>query len=197
MPGRMPDQVTDHRQAVAARNLEAILDAAERILAERHPATISAVAEEAGISRVTVYAHFADRKQLVAAAAERAVNRWITAAEATQMQDGPADDALRRVLEAGWEEISRSSGIAEAASTELDPETLIQSHDRGQELIRRLVVRGRKEKVFRTDVPVQWLVATFFALVHAAHGEVAAGRLRPKPARDALLTTIPALFRAQ
>jgi TetR/AcrR family transcriptional regulator, mexCD-oprJ operon repressor len=193
----MPEATQDHRQAVAARNVEAILDAAERLLAARRPATISAVAEESGLSRVTVYAHFTDRKELLAAAAERAVNRWIAAAEEARLQEGPADDALRRVLELGWEEISRSSGIAEAASAELDPETLMQSHDRGQALIRRLVERGRREKVFRTDVPAQWLVATFFALVHAAHAEVTAGRLRPKPARDALVRTIPHLFGAR
>jgi TetR/AcrR family transcriptional regulator, mexCD-oprJ operon repressor len=193
----MPEATQDHRRAVAARNLEAILDAAERLLAARRPVTISAVAEESGLSRVTVYAHFADRKQLLAAAAERAVERWIAAAEATDMHEGPADEALRRVLEVGWEEISRSAGIAEAASAELDPETLMRSHDRGLALIRKLVERGRRQKVFRTDVPTQWLVATFFALVHAAHGEVTSGRLRAKPARDALLATVPAIFRAR
>jgi len=190
----MPQQATDHRQAIAARNVEAILDAAERILARRDPATISAVAAEAGISRVTVYAHFPDRERLLAAVVERAVERWIAATERLDLRSGPADEVLRRVLETGWEEISRSSGIAEAAAAELDPAAMQRSHDRGQRLIRQLVDRGRREGAFRTDVPPQWLVTSFFALIHAAHEDVTAGRLRPRPALDALLKTVPDLF---
>ncbi|MDQ3759631.1 MAG: TetR/AcrR family transcriptional regulator [Actinomycetota bacterium] len=191
----MPEQITDHRRAVAERNVEAILDAAEGILARHQPATISTVAEEAGVSRVTVYAHFSDRKQLLAAVVERAVGRWIQATERIDTTRGPADEALRRVLEAGWQEISRSSGIAAAAAAELDPSAMRASHDMGQRVIRRLVARGRKEKAFRTDVPAHWLVSAFFALIHAAHAEVSDGRLKPKTARDALLKSVPDLFR--
>ncbi len=191
----MPEQITDHRRAVAERNVEAILDAAEGILDRREPATISTVAQEAGVSRVTVYAHFSDRKQLLAAVVERAVGRWIQATERIDTTRGPADKALRRVLETGWQEISRSSGIAEAAAAELDPSALRGSHDMGQRLIRRLVARGRREKTFRTDVPADWLVSAFFALIHAAHAEVSNGRLKPKTARDALLKSVPDLFR--
>jgi AcrR family transcriptional regulator len=191
----MPEQASDHRRAVAERNVEAILDAAERILARREPATISAVADEAGVSRVTVYAHFSDRKQLLAAVVERSVGRWIQATETIDTARGPADEALRRVLKAGWQEISRASGIAEAAAAELDPSALRGSHDMGQRLIRRLVTRGRREKVFRTDVPAEWLVSTFFALIHAAHADVSDGKLKPNAARDALLKSVPDLFR--
>lgn len=191
----MSERVTDHRQAVAARNVEAILDAAEELLSRRRPATISAVAEEAGISRVTVYAHFPDRKKLLESVVERSLDRWVAATERIDIRRGPADEVLHRVLEAGWQEISRSSGIAEAASAELDAAAMKRSHDTGQRLIRQLVDRGRKERAFRTDVPARWLVTTFFALVHAAHDDVAAGRLRSKAALDALLRTIPDVFR--
>ena len=68
----------DHRRAVAERNVEAILDAAERLLERRLQATISAVAAEAQLSRVTVYAHFPTREQLLEAVAERAVRTTST-----------------------------------------------------------------------------------------------------------------------
>ena len=54
--------MTAHRAAsyhreIADRNIEAILDAAEELLELQGHATISAVAAQAGVSRVTVYAH--------------------------------------------------------------------------------------------------------------------------------------------
>jgi hypothetical protein len=49
----------DHRRATAERNLEAIPDATERLLARHAPVSISAVATtEGGLSSPTVYAHF-------------------------------------------------------------------------------------------------------------------------------------------
>ena len=51
-------RLTEHQQAIADRNVTAILDATEELLAQRGQATISAVAKHSGVSRVTVYAHF-------------------------------------------------------------------------------------------------------------------------------------------
>lgn len=52
------DLPKNHNRAVAERNLESILDAAERLVERGIQATISAVAAEAGLSGVTVYATF-------------------------------------------------------------------------------------------------------------------------------------------
>jgi TetR/AcrR family transcriptional repressor of mexCD-oprJ operon len=54
----MTSQAADHRRATAERNVTAILDAAAELLSEQGPASIAAVAAQAGVSRVTVYAHF-------------------------------------------------------------------------------------------------------------------------------------------
>jgi TetR/AcrR family transcriptional regulator, mexCD-oprJ operon repressor len=188
---------TDHRRVIAERNLEAIVDAAECLLLARKVPTISAVAESAGLSRPTVYAHFAGREELIEAVVARSVRRWIAATERVEPERGPADAALLRVIEVGWQEISRSSGIAEAAARELDPKAMRRTHIRGQLLIRELTERGRREGVFRVDVPTDWLVSAFFALVHTAHEDVAARRFSSKAALDALARTVPDLFAAR
>jgi AcrR family transcriptional regulator len=187
----------DRRRATAERNLEAILDAAERVLARREPLTISAVAAESGLSRVTVYAHFDDLKALLAATVERAVGRFTAAAERIEPDRGPAADALRRLIEMGWEEVSRSAHLADAAATGLSAETRHASHAGGLELVRRLVERGRAEGAFRTDVPAEWLVSAVFALIHSTRDAVAAGDLDAEAGRDALLATVPDLFAAR
>ena len=59
MPRTVATEPVDHRRATAERNVEAILDAAESLLGDGEATSIAAVAGRAGVSRVTVYAHFA------------------------------------------------------------------------------------------------------------------------------------------
>jgi TetR/AcrR family transcriptional regulator, mexCD-oprJ operon repressor len=191
----MAEQTVDHRRAVAERNLEAILDAAETLLARNAPLSMSAVASEAGVSRQTLYAHFADREALLSAVVARAVERWVAATEKVEPHRGPAGDALARLVEVGWQEVSRNSHIASAASAELDAERMRSAHESGVELLRRLVRRGRRDGSFRTDVPAEWLVSAFFALIHTALDDVTAGRLSERGALQALARTVPDLFK--
>ena len=60
-------------------------------------------------------------------------------------------------------------------------------------MIRKLVDRGRREGAFRTDVPAEWLVTSFLALIHAAAEEVRAG-LDSTAALEALSLTVCDLF---
>jgi TetR/AcrR family transcriptional regulator, mexCD-oprJ operon repressor len=189
-----PVSTTDHRRATAERNLEAILDGAERLVESGRQPSISAVASEAGVSRVTVYAHFEGLEQLIEALVERAVSRAVTTIEAAEPDRGPAKEALQRVIAASWEELGRHQGIGLVVATELPAEATHRAHHSAARLIRSLVDRGRREKAFRTDVPAEWLVASYFALVHGARDEVLAGRMKRGPALKALQATLVDLF---
>jgi AcrR family transcriptional regulator len=191
----MADPRVDHRRAIADRNVEAILDGAERVLARNERLTMASAAMESGVSRQTLYVHFPDRERLLTAVVGRAVRRWVAATEEVQLGHGPADEALSRLIEVGWQEISRSSHIARVALAELDPNAVRAAHGAGVELLRQLIRRGRREGSFRTDVPVEWLVSAFFGLIHTARDDVNAGRLNARAARRALLRTVPDLFR--
>ena len=190
----MSDHPVDHRRAIAERNVEAILDGAERLLARSEPISMSSVANEAGVSRQTLYAHFQDRERLLRAVVERAVHRWVAATEEVEPERGPAIEALVRLVTVGWQEISRSSHVARVASVELDPETVRRAHESGVELVRRLVRRGRRDGSFRSDVPAEWLVSAFFGLIHTARDDVSAGRLSSRAALRALTRTVPDVF---
>jgi TetR/AcrR family transcriptional regulator, mexCD-oprJ operon repressor len=186
----MPEPATDHRRAVAARNLEAILDAAEALLERRASASIAAVATEAGVSRVTVYAHFPTRERLLEAVVERAVGRASRSLHAAEPDRGAPLDALERVIAAGWSELGRNTAIAQAASEQLSPAAMSRSHDAAQRELRALVDRGRAEGAFRTDVPAGWLVTSTFALLHACGDDVRAGRLDATEALEVLTSTL-------
>jgi TetR/AcrR family transcriptional regulator, mexCD-oprJ operon repressor len=192
----MSEPAADHRRATAERNVEAILDGAERLLERGVRPTIVAVANEAGVSRVTVYAHFASREELLQAVVERAVRRTTSALDAVEPERGPPFEALQRVIEVGWRDLDRNNAIAQAASELLTPEALRRTHEAAHRRLRKLVDRGRHSGDFRTDVPPEWLVTAFHALVHAAGDDVRAGRMRAGAALSALSATMQDLFGA-
>jgi len=190
-------ELRDHRREVAERNLAAILDAAERLLERGTPATVSAVAAEAGLSRVTVYAHFPTRDGVLEAMVERAVRTSAAEIDAAGLDDGSAADALDRLVALGWRALDRHHAIARAAAEQLSSHTVRHLHGSALSMVRRLVDRGRDEGCFRIDLPPEWLVASSLALVHTAADEVRAGRLQPAAAATVLGTTLRDLFLAQ
>jgi TetR/AcrR family transcriptional regulator, mexCD-oprJ operon repressor len=191
MPGA---KTQDHRKATAERNVEAILDGAERLLARRRQPSISAVAEEAGLSRVTVYSHFADRQRLIEAVVERGVRRAMAAIDSADPKSGSAPEALQRLIRASWAEIGHNEQIGRASAAELSPEAMRRAHAAARATIRKLTKRGRREGAFRTDVPVDWLVTSCLALIHAAAEEVREGELDSDAALEALSVTVADLF---
>jgi AcrR family transcriptional regulator len=191
MPNRPPH---DSRQATAERNVEAILDAAQRLLGRGEQPTISAVATEAGVSRPTVYAHFPDRARLLEALVERTVRRSMVAIESAEPESGPALDALQRLIAASWTQLAHNEQIAHASGAELGADAMRRAHETARAVIRELLERGRHERVFRTDLTVEWLVTSCLALIHAAAEEVRAGELDRNAALDALSVTITDAF---
>ena len=182
-------------QAIVRRNQKAILDAAELLLERRERTSVSAVAAQAGVSRVTVYSHFSGQEPILEAVVGRAVGRAVAALKAAEPDRGPADEALARVLAASWEELGHNAAIVRAAMVDLSAEAMRRSHGQGRTIIRKLIERGRQDGTFRSDLETDWLLISFFALIHAARDEVQAGRVRAESALESLLVTIGDLFR--
>ncbi len=185
---------TDHRRAIAERNVEAILDASERLLARHAQMSVSAVAAEAGLSRVTVYAHFRTLEDLLEAVVERAVRRASAALDAAEPDSGPPLEALDRLVTVSWRELEQHKATARSAAELLSAAAQRRTHEAARRPIRRLIDRGRREGAFRTDVSADWLVTSCIALMHAAVDEVRAGRMGAAAARDALAASIRDLF---
>jgi TetR/AcrR family transcriptional regulator, mexCD-oprJ operon repressor len=187
-------QATDRRRAIADRNVHAILDAAEELLRNHAPVTIAAVASQAGVSRVTVYAHFATGGALLEAVVERAVRHAAAALAAAAPESGPPLEALTRLVAAGWRELGANAAMAEAAAARLSADAMARSHHAAQRQVAELVTRGRRDGTFRTDVPESWLVTCCFALFHSCADEIRAGRLDAADAERVLTITLTALF---
>jgi AcrR family transcriptional regulator len=186
----------DHRRAAAERSIEAILDAAERLLASGSDASISAVAAAAGVSRVTLYSHFPTRPALLEAVARRVISQAADVIAAANPATGDPADALERLIEAGWDKLDRNLQLFAAGRAELSAEALRHAHGQIDAPILALIKRGRRSGAFRKDVPPTWLLATYYALMHAAADEVNAGRLSRREAATSVKRTITAAFRA-
>ena len=113
----MTEPTVDHRRATAQRNAAAILDATERLLAERTPLSVVAIAAEAGVSRPTLYAHYASIPEIVEAAVERSVVASLEAFERVRPGEGRADEALQRMAEVSFHQLGRNDALARGIQT--------------------------------------------------------------------------------
>jgi AcrR family transcriptional regulator len=192
----MGQPAEDHRRATAERNVAAILDATERLLQRRTSLSIAAVAAESGLSRVTVYAHFAGLPELVETVVERTVRHASAAIDEAEPDIGPADAALDRLLAAAWTELDRQGAMARASAEHVPSERLRASHHALLSRLQQLIERGQREGAFRSDLANDWLVSVFYALLHAAGDDVRAERATSAEAFDRLQVTLDAVLSA-
>jgi AcrR family transcriptional regulator len=174
--------------------VDAILDAAEGLLRIGKQVTFSAVAEASSLSRPTVYSHFADRSQLLAGLRARALRQATAEMEAASPDKGPPVQALRRVITASWEQLARHQEIARAVGGDISRHAFHASHHDVRVTIEELLRRGRTEGAFRDDLPVDWLVTSTLALIHAASALNQSGQMDRRRSLQLLITTVEELW---
>jgi TetR/AcrR family transcriptional repressor of mexCD-oprJ operon len=187
-------RAASYHRDIADRNIEAILDAAQELLELQGHATISAVAAQAGVSRVTVYAHFPTWEALLEAAVERAVGQTMKALESANPDHGPPAEALDRMLAGAWRHLARYGAMARAAAELLTPDAVARTHRAAHHAIGALLARGQADGSFRTDLPANWLVLASITLIHACADGVRSGQIDQRDAARILRTSIRDLF---
>jgi AcrR family transcriptional regulator len=189
-----PNRADQLRRHVAQRNVEAIVDAALSLFERDPKASLVEIAKAAGVSRPTLYAHFPTREDLVEATVRRALDEAQREFAAADTDDGPAKDALQRLITVGWCTLARHLTIARLALDVLPPKRLRQVHQPALDPFRRLIVRGQHAGEFRDDQPVEWMVTVLFALLHAAADGVTTGLLNRKSAAELICGSTLAAF---
>lgn len=181
------------KRADARRNIAAILDAAQECLVADPDANIGEIARTAGVGRVTLYGHFANRAELVDAVFTRAVADGDQLLDAVDL-DGDPRDALARLVTASWRLVYEFRSLLQAAESSLPPERIRGAHDHPMQRVQRLIERGRTEGTFRADLPTTWMVALYHSVVHGAATEINNGRLATADAAELISNTLLAAY---
>jgi AcrR family transcriptional regulator len=174
------------RRADARRSVQAIVDAARRVLAERADASMEEIAAAAGVSRQTVYAHFPSRHTLVGAVVDAAGGEVLAAIQAARLEARVPTEALIGFLDIGWQLLRRyyplllDSPAAHTALVRDDPHHVVTT------LLEQIIRRGQHTGDFDRALPVTWLAAAILGLGHTAAEQVATGQLGSRKAAATL-----------
>lgn len=182
------------RRADAQRSIAAILDAGVICLSRSPQVNTAEIARVAGVGRVTLYAHFATKEVLVDAVVAHAIVEADRALDAVDPDHDAALVALVRLTSSSWQILSRHRQLRIAGERHLGPARMRAHHDKSMARIRRLIRRGQDAGEFRTDLPLDWLVATYYAVLHSAADEVSARRLKASRAGDIVAATVISAF---
>jgi len=181
------------KRADAVRNIEAILDAATRLLAVDPDASIADIARAADVGRVTLYGHFDSRATLIRKVADRAIAQTDEALKELDL-DGEPRNSLGRLLEATWHLSHRFGAVVVAAAQVVPPDQLRRAHAEPAARVRALLERGREEGGFRADVPIEWQISVIQAILHGASAAVHRGEITaddaPTLVRDTVLAAL-------
>jgi AcrR family transcriptional regulator len=172
----------------------AILDAAGKLLGQNPQASMDEIATAAGLSRQTVYAHFPSRDALITALTHRATSRVTAALQAADLDQGPASDALLRLVQISWEIFDTEPYLLNVPTPPTDPATDQQQHQSVFDTLHRLVARGQHDGDLDPALPTSWIITATTALGHAAGDEVRAGRMTSSQASTVLRRALQRLF---
>ncbi len=156
-----------------------VLHAAAALLTRKATATMDEVARAAGIGRATLHRHFAGRDALVRALEELGLQEMEGALDRAGLDDGPEDEALRRLVA----EVEHVAPLLSFLVTENQLFEGDQQHVGWARLDARvsaLFRSGQESGVFRIDLTPAWLTEAFYGLVGSGAWAVQDGRVAAK-----------------
>ncbi|MEU7990823.1 TetR/AcrR family transcriptional regulator [Streptosporangium canum] len=171
------DRDAPPRRADAERSIAAILAAAFDVLGTNPAASMTDVARAAGVGRVTLYAHFSSRAELLKALVHQVLQETRHILDTSLADNRPADQVLAGIVQTSWRQLDRHRRLRQAVLAELGSDWVADQHDQVFARLTELLTRGQDEGVFRTDLPTSWMITTVYGLLHAAADEVDTGRV--------------------
>jgi len=171
--------------------VQRILDATTELIASEPGASMARIASRAGVSRATLYHHFASRDALLDVLTDRSIDEVTAALESAEPDQGTASEAIERVLLAAWQVIGRYRGLV-IANQRLERGELRARLEPALVPVREVIHRGQRCGEFDPQLPADWLIGILVDLIHAASRQVTAGAMSADAAEQALLRSATA-----
>ncbi|MFF7182446.1 TetR family transcriptional regulator [Streptomyces sp. NPDC008121] len=156
-----------------------MLRSAAALLARKSTATMDEVARAAGIGRATLHRHFAGRDALVRALEAMGLEEFEAACDSARLDDGPADEALRRLV-AATEPNAQLLAFLVTENQLFEGDDVDEGWSRLDARVSALFRRGQEEGTFRIDLSPAWLTEALYGLVSACAWSVMDGRVATK-----------------
>jgi TetR/AcrR family transcriptional regulator, mexCD-oprJ operon repressor len=154
---------TEPRMSLRARVSEAIVEAAATVLADLGPqASMSDVAETAGVARATLYRYFPTREALLDAVAAFACDRSAEGLSAARLSHVSVREGVSRAVRVLVGVGDHFVVLAREGANDADFERRIATP------LLELMERGQRENEIRADVPASWLTQTLLGMVVTA-----------------------------
>lgn len=139
-------------RADAARNRQALVEAAQRLFATRGlSVTLDDIAAEAGVNVATAYRHFANKHELAGAFLQQMLDQVIALAEEAADDEDPWR-GLVRLMEGTLDLVADNRGLHDVIVPGSHPEWFESFDARVEPVVEDLLARGRRAGVVRADV---------------------------------------------
>ncbi|CAM2011539.1 TetR/AcrR family transcriptional regulator [Acanthopleuribacter pedis] len=163
-----------------ANTADRIVQAAVTCLAHNPKATLTELAESAGVSRMTLHRHFKTRELLLEAVQHHLVTKTLAIVAEAAAGDADPRDQLRHIIEAcvrrqnGFHLLMQGAGSHEDHDRDTCP--FAEMNRRILTLIETLQARGD----IRPDLPVDWVFHSFDGVIYVAWECLQRGTVAPR-----------------
>ncbi|GHB05881.1 TetR family transcriptional regulator [Streptomyces termitum] len=156
-------------RADAERSVRAILEAAERVLAEDPGASMEQIAAAAGVARTTIHRRFASRQALIEALASSAARRLARAVDDGRPDTAPPLVAMHRIT-ANVLQVKGAWAFALGVAQDPDSEAAALQRDIAVRCV-AVLKRAQDAGLIAPDADLDWVRRVYYALIgESLHG---------------------------
>lgn len=156
-------------RADAERSVRAILEAAERVLAEEPGASMEQIAAAAGVARTTIHRRFANRQALIEALASSAARQLARAVDDGRPDTAPPLVAMHRIT-ANVLQVKSAWAFALELPADPDSEAAVLHQDIARRCI-AVLKRAQDDKLIDEAADLDWVRRVYYALIgESLHG---------------------------
>ncbi|MDR8411758.1 TetR/AcrR family transcriptional regulator [Nonomuraea sp. 3-1Str] len=165
----MGETVARSLRADAERSVRAILEAAERVLAQEPGASMEQIAAAAGVARTTIHRRFASRQALVEALASSAARQLAQAVDDGRPDTAPPLVAMHRIT-ANVLEIKGAWAFALGLPADPGSEAAALHQDIARSCT-AVLKRAQDDKLIDQAADLDWVRRVYYALIgESLHG---------------------------